>query len=93
MKAQENLTNIMRPLRRLWAHLDHLKKDNEGVTDLNNVLECEIFAGQCHSRGSNFRRQRVLTALFKDRRTVKSLLNEEAHCFEEDKVLFRLTKL
>ena len=35
MKAQENLTNIMGPLVRLWAHLDHLRKDNEGVIDLN----------------------------------------------------------
>ena len=31
MKAQENLRNIMGPLGRHWAHLDHLKKDNVGV--------------------------------------------------------------
>ena len=39
MKAQENLTNIMEALRRLWGHLDHLKKDNEGVIDFNMLLE------------------------------------------------------
>ena len=94
MKGQENLTNLMGQLRCLWAHLDHLKKDNEGVIDLNMLLElveqCVILVGQCHSRGSYFRRQRVLTALFKDRRRVKSLLKERAHCFEkEQKVLFR----
>ena len=39
MKAQENLTNIMGPLGRLWEHLDYLKKDNESVIDLNMLLE------------------------------------------------------
>ena len=92
MKAQENLANLTGPLGRLWAHLDHLKKDNEGVIDLNMLLElveqCVILVGHCQSRGSYFRRQRVLTALFKDRRKVKSLLKEKAHCFEkEQKVL------
>ena len=84
MEAQGNLTNIMRPLGRLWAHLDHLKKDNECVIDLNILLElvepCVILEEQCYSRGSYFRRQRV-TGLFKDRRKVKSLLKEGAHCF------------
>ena len=88
VKAQENLTNIMGPLGRHWAHLDHLKKGNEGVIDLTMLLElveqCVILVGQCHSRGSYFRRQRVLTALFKDRRKVKSLLKEGAHCFEKE---------
>ena len=93
MKAQQNLANIMGPLARLWAHLDYLKKDNECVIDLNMLLDlveqCVILVGQCHSRGSYFRRQRALTALFKDRRKVKSLLKEGAHCFErEQKVLF-----
>ena len=31
MKAQENLRNIMGPLGRHWAHLNHHKKDNEVV--------------------------------------------------------------
>ena len=75
------------------GNLNHLKKDNEGVIDLNMLLElveqCVILIGQCHSRGSYFRKQRVLTAFFKDRRKVKSLLKEGAHCFEkEQKVLF-----
>ena len=87
MNARENLTNIMGPLGRLWAHLDHLKKDNEVAIDLNTLLElveqCVILAGQCHSRGSYFRRQRVLTALLKDRRKVKLLLKEGVHCFEK----------
>ena len=51
MEAQGNLTNIMRPLGRLWAHLDHLKKDNECVIDLNILLElvepCVILEEQC----------------------------------------------
>ena len=42
----------MGPLGRLCAHLDHLKKDNEGVIDLNMLLElaeqCVIPVGQCH---------------------------------------------
>ena len=93
MKAQENLTNIMEPLDHPSTYLDHLEKDNEGVLDFNKLLElaeqCVIFVGQCHNRGSNFKRQRVLTALFKDRRKVKSLLKEGAHCFEkEQKVIF-----
>ena len=50
MKEQENLTNIMGPLGRLWVHLDHLKKDNEGVSDLIKLLELvkqyAILAGQ-----------------------------------------------
>ena len=77
----------------LWTHLDHLKKDNKGVINFNMLSElveqCVILVGQCHSRGTNFRRQRVLTALFEDRLKVKSLLKEGAHCFEkEQKVLF-----
>ena len=40
-----------------------------------------ILAGHSHRRGLYFRRQRVLTVLFKDRRKVKSFLKEEAHCF------------
>ena len=63
MKEQENLTNIMGPLGRLWVHLDHLKKDNEGVIDLIKLLELvkqyAILVGQYHSRGSCFRRQNV----------------------------------
>ena len=78
MKAHENLTNIIGPLDRLWEHLDHLKKDNERIIDLNMLLElveqCVILVGQCHSRGSYFRRQAVLTALFRDRHQVKLLL-------------------
>ena len=75
------------------GNLNHLKKDNEGVIDLNMLLElveqCVTLIGQCHSRGSYFRKQRLLTAFFKDRRKVKSLLKEGAHCFEkEQKVLF-----
>ena len=93
MKAQKNLTNIMGQLGRLWAHLDHLKIDNKGVLYLNKLLElvdqCVILVGQCHSKGSYFRRQRVLTAFFKDRCKVKSLLKEGAHCFKkEQKFLF-----
>ena len=53
MKAQENLSNIMGPLGRLWAQLDHLKEDNEGAIGLNMLLElvkqCLILVGQCHS--------------------------------------------
>ena len=29
----------MRPLGCLWAHLDHLKKDNESVTGLDKLFE------------------------------------------------------
>ena len=87
------MANIMGPLGRLWAHLDHLKKNNEGVIDLNMLLElveqCVILVGQFHSMGSYFRMQRVLTALFKDRRKAKPLLKEVAHCCDkEQKVLF-----
>ena len=93
IKTKENLTNIMGLLGRLWAHLDHIRKDKEDVIDFNKPLElveqCVIIVGQCHSRGSYVRRQRVVTALFKDRRKVKSLLKEGIHCFEkEQKVLF-----
>ena len=42
MKAQENLRNIMGPLGRLWAHLDHLKKDNEGVIDCETLADWDI---------------------------------------------------
>ena len=57
MKAQKNLTNIMGPLHCFWPHLDHVKKDNEGVIDLNNILleiteQCVILVGQCRSKGS-----------------------------------------
>ena len=56
---------------------------------LELVERCVILLGQCYSRESYFRKQRVLTALFKDRRKVTSLLKEGAHCFEkEQKVLF-----
>ena len=56
---------------------------------LELVEQCMILVGQCNIRGSYFREQRVLTVLFKDRRKVKSLLKEGAHCFEkEQKVLF-----
>ena len=69
IKAQENLINIMGPLCRIWAHLNHLKKANEGVIDLNMLLElvdqCVMFIGQCHSRGWCFRKQRVITAFLK----------------------------
>ena len=88
MKAKENLKNIIGPLDCLWAHLDHLKKVNEGVIDLNMLLglveQRVILAGQCQSRGSYFRRQRVLTVLFKNKRKVKSFLKEGAHCFEKE---------
>ena len=51
IKAQENLTNIIEPQSRLWAHLGHLRKDNEGVIDLNILLELVeiyvILVGQC----------------------------------------------
>ena len=50
MKEQKNLTNIMGPLGYLWAQLDRLKKDNEGVIDLNKLFEldeqCAILVGQ-----------------------------------------------
>ena len=92
MKEQENLTNIMGPLGRLWVHLDHLKKDNEGVIDLIKLLElvkqCAILVGQYHSRGSCFRRQIVQIALFKDRCKVKSLLKEGAHCLKRNRRSF-----
>ena len=39
MKAQENLINIIRPLGCLWTDLDHLKKDNESVIDLDKLFE------------------------------------------------------
>ena len=75
MRAQKNLTNITGLLGCPWGHRDHLKKDNAGVVDLNMLLElvdqCVILVGQCHRRGSYFRRQRVFTALFKDRRKLK----------------------
>ena len=75
MRAQKNLTNITGLLGCPWRHRDHLKKDNAGVVDLNMLLElvdqCVILVGQCHRRGSYFRRQRVFTALFKDRRKLK----------------------
>ena len=51
---------------------------------LELVEQCVILVGQCHSRGSCFMRQKVLTVLFKDRCKVKSLLKEEAHYFEKD---------
>ena len=42
----------MGPLACLWAQLDHFKKDNESVIDLNKLLElvqqCVILVGQCH---------------------------------------------
>ena len=90
MKEQQNLTNIMGPLACLWAHLYHLKKDNQGVIDFNVLLElvdqCIILIGQCYSRGSHFMRQRVSTALFKDRCKV---LNDGAQFSEKkQKVLF-----
>ena len=104
MKAQKNLANIMGPLGCLWAPLDHLKKDNKDLIDLNKLLELVeqyvILVGQCHSRGWCFWRQRVLGALLKDRRKVKLLRNKRGHCFEKKgKVLFgekfrkRLTKV
>ena len=81
----------MGSLGRLWAGLDHLKKDNEGVIDLNKLLELVeqwvIFIG--HSRGSYFRRQRVLGPLFKDSSNVSSLLQKRVCCFEKkQKFLF-----
>ena len=83
--GQKNSTNIMGLLNWLWANLDHLKKDDECVIDLNMLLELVeqsvILVGQSHRRRSYFRRQRILTVLFKARRKVKSLLKEEAHCF------------
>ena len=39
IKGQENLTNTMGPLGCLCANLDHLKKDNQSVIDLNMLLE------------------------------------------------------
>ena len=93
MKAQKNLTNIMGPRRHLCAHLGNLKKNNKSVIDLNILLklveQCVTLVGQCHSRGSYFRGQGVLTPLLKDKRQVKSLLKEGAHFLEkEKKVLF-----
>ena len=83
----------MGSLGRLWARLDHLKKDNEGVIDLNKLLELVeqwvIFIEHCHSRGSYFRRQRVLGPLFKDSCNVSSLLKKRVCCFEKkQKFLF-----
>ena len=50
--------------------------------------QCVILVRQCHSREPYFRRQRVLTALFKDWRKVKSVLKEGTLCFDkEEKVL------
>ena len=41
-KAQENLTNIMGPLARPWAHLDHLKKGNgDNSTAGDHILGCK----------------------------------------------------
>ena len=51
---------------------------------LEVVEQCVMLVGQSHSRGSYFRRQRILTALFKGRRKVKSLLKETAHCIEKE---------
>ena len=84
----------MGPLGRPWAHLDYLEKYIEGIIDLYKLLElaeqCVKLVGQFYSRRLYFRRQRVLTVLFKDRREVKSLLKEVAHCFEkEQKVFFK----
>ena len=84
----------MGSLGRLWARLDHLKKDNEGFIDLNKLLELVeqwvIFIEHCHSRGSYFRRQRVLGPLFKDSScNVSSLLQKRVCCFEKkQKFLF-----
>ena len=47
-----------------------------------------ILVGQCHSRGSYFRGQRVLTALLTDMRKVKSLLKEGADCFQKEQKVF-----
>ena len=84
----------MGSLGHTWANLDDLKKENEGVIDLNLLVklveQCVILVRECHSRGLYFRRQRVLTALLKDRHKVKINLKEGAHCFEkEEKVLSR----
>ena len=91
MKSQENLINIMGWLGHLQAHLDH-KKDDLGVINLNRLLElvkqCVILVGQCRTRGSYFKRQRVLAALFKDRTMVKSLLKEADHCFDKEQKVF-----
>ena len=84
----------MGSLGRLWARLDHLKKDHEGVIDLNKLLELVeqwvLFLEHCHSRGSYFRRQRVLGPLFKDSScNVSSLLQKRVCCFEKkQKFLF-----
>ena len=83
----------MGPRRHLCAHLGNLKKNNKSVIDLNILLklveQCVTLVGQCHSRGSYFRGQGVLTPLLKDKRQVKSLLKEGAHFLEkEKKVLF-----
>ena len=73
--------------------MDHLKRDNAGVIDLNKLLKISwAMCNTCRTmpqQRSYFRRQRVLTALFKDRRKVESLLMERVRCFEkEQKVLF-----
>ena len=39
-------------------------------------------------RESYFRRQRILAALFKDRRKVKSLLKKGSHSFQKEKKFF-----
>ena len=58
-------------------HIDDLKKIIMVSLILNILLklveQCVILVGQCHSRGSYVRNQRVLIALFKYRRNVKSL--------------------
>ena len=82
----------MGSLGRLWARLDHLKKDNEGVIDVNKLLELleqwVIFIEHCHSRGSYFRRQRVLGPLFKDSCNVSSLLQKSLLFWEKTEVPF-----
>lgn len=43
-----------------------------------------ILVEKCHHRGSCYKRQKVLNALFKDRRKVKPVLKEGVHCFQKD---------
>ena len=43
-----------------------------------------ILVGKCHHRRSCYKRQKVLTAFFKDRRKVKPVLREGVHCFQKD---------
>ena len=49
----------MGPLGHIWANLDDLKKENEGVTDLDLLVklfgQCLIIVGEYHSRGLYFR--------------------------------------